>query len=393
MSVSEGWFEDFEEDVFSSDQEGDPSSDDGSLIVEGAGPSWATSAHKQTRNYTIIDRPALQRLQASPATRPASKQGRFGPVRYRQPRPHAMTMPLCPSASRARRWRRCRASWGATPRSLARFSRTSPGMQRPCLVRPPPPEQQQQQQQQQPEHRPALARGRLPLCCAAPPSCALRCAGRCCRDLAPALCYVTWRRYNSRAGAGRSVPPGGAAAQGCRAAGHARRRELPHALPMCQAPPRLPLPPSPRPGTRGARAPRPQAGWQAGMQSGAALKCTPPLSAGTCGVCFCEVAPEASATMDCGHSFCRSCWRQHLRLGVQEGLSRRLRCMGQSCGVICNEDKASILSWSRMFWSRIRVRPSVHGYYSGLGWDQVQGRLQRGQSERPPLLACIMWPW
>lgn len=185
MSVSEGWFEDFEEDVFSSDQEGSPSSEDGSMVGEGAGPSWATSAHKQTRNYTIIDRPALQRLQGEALAQVQSILG-------------------------------CNTTVART-----------------------------------------------------------------------LLTHFTW---DAEAVLGTIAERGQDEVY--------RRAAL---LPRAAAPPTTP--------------------------------------AGTCGVCLCEVGPEASTAMDCGHSFCRGCWRQHLRLGVQEGLSRRLRCMGQSCGVICNEDK------------------------------------------------------
>ena len=44
--------------------------------------------------------------------------------------------------------------------------------------------------------------------------------------------------------------------------------------------------------------------------------------------------------MDCGHLFCDDCWRQHLRIQITEGNSRRLPCMGIKCGVICDEVKA-----------------------------------------------------
>lgn len=63
----------------------------------------------------------------------------------------------------------------------------------------------------------------------------------------------------------------------------------------------------------------------------------------TCGVCMSDVPAAGAEAMACGHAFCRDCWRQHLRMGVQEGLSRRLRCMAPSCGVVCSEDKVRAL--------------------------------------------------
>ena len=57
----------------------------------------------------------------------------------------------------------------------------------------------------------------------------------------------------------------------------------------------------------------------------------------TCGTCFCEVPCEEATRMECGHAFCNDCWRQHLRIQIQEGRSRRLPCMGVRCGVICDE--------------------------------------------------------
>ena len=64
-----------------------------------------------------------------------------------------------------------------------------------------------------------------------------------------------------------------------------------------------------------------------------------PGAAVCCVVCMSDVPPSQATTMDCGHAFCNGCWREHMRIGISEGLSRRLRCMAPSCGVVCNEDK------------------------------------------------------
>eukprot|EP00887_Chlorella_sp_A99_P003167 scaffold9.g3167.t1 len=44
-----------------------------------------------------------------------------------------------------------------------------------------------------------------------------------------------------------------------------------------------------------------------------------------CLVCMSEVRVAEATAMDCGHVFCNDCWREHLRIGITEGLSRRLR--------------------------------------------------------------------
>lgn len=37
----------------------------------------------------------------------------------------------------------------------------------------------------------------------------------------------------------------------------------------------------------------------------------------TCMVCMSEVAPAEATTMECGHTFCNDCWREHMRLAAQ----------------------------------------------------------------------------
>jgi ariadne-1 len=74
----------------------------------------------------------------------------------------------------------------------------------------------------------------------------------------------------------------------------------------------------------------------------------------TCQVCFAEMAPQlesdstagaaaSSVPMSCGHTFCADCWKQHIHIGVKEGLSRRVMCMTPGCGVLCDEDQVKNL--------------------------------------------------
>ena len=58
-----------------------------------------------------------------------------------------------------------------------------------------------------------------------------------------------------------------------------------------------------------------------------------------CGTCFCDVERHDTTTMDCGHTFCNDCWRQHCRIQISEGRSRQLACMAAGCGAICDESR------------------------------------------------------
>ena len=57
-----------------------------------------------------------------------------------------------------------------------------------------------------------------------------------------------------------------------------------------------------------------------------------------CGICFddldySEGAASAVTNETCGHTFCASCWRQHLIVKVaEEGKARRIPCMKHKCG-------------------------------------------------------------
>ncbi|GIL45958.1 hypothetical protein Vafri_3067 [Volvox africanus] len=63
----------------------------------------------------------------------------------------------------------------------------------------------------------------------------------------------------------------------------------------------------------------------------------------SCQVCFSEVEPSAATTMDCGHTYCNDCWRQHFKVQISEGQARTIRCMSHRCGVVCDEEKVCVL--------------------------------------------------
>eukprot|EP00271_Cylindrocystis_brebissonii_P008378 TRINITY_DN2258_c0_g1_i4.p1 TRINITY_DN2258_c0_g1~~TRINITY_DN2258_c0_g1_i4.p1 ORF type:complete len:701 (-),score=209.59 TRINITY_DN2258_c0_g1_i4:1181-3283(-) len=71
-----------------------------------------------------------------------------------------------------------------------------------------------------------------------------------------------------------------------------------------------------------------------------------PMSAETevlCGICYSDVEAKEACMMDCGHSFCNTCWAQYLILKIQDGLSRRVTCMEPGCRAVCDEDKVRAL--------------------------------------------------
>ncbi|POO03193.1 E3 ubiquitin ligase RBR family [Trema orientale] len=62
-----------------------------------------------------------------------------------------------------------------------------------------------------------------------------------------------------------------------------------------------------------------------------------------CIVCIEEVPANEVTTMDCGHYFCNSCWTEHFIVKINEGQSKRIRCMEHQCQAICDEAKVRIL--------------------------------------------------
>ncbi|KAL8156282.1 hypothetical protein AgCh_001399 [Apium graveolens] len=57
----------------------------------------------------------------------------------------------------------------------------------------------------------------------------------------------------------------------------------------------------------------------------------------TCTVCFEDVPGREVTKMDCGHSFCNDCWTGHFIAQINEGQSKRIRCMAVRCPAICDE--------------------------------------------------------
>lgn len=61
------------------------------------------------------------------------------------------------------------------------------------------------------------------------------------------------------------------------------------------------------------------------------------LSLVTCNICIEDVSIDAVTTMDCGHCFCNNCWTEHFIVKINDGQSRRIRCMAHKCNSICDE--------------------------------------------------------
>ncbi|KAL9242114.1 hypothetical protein vseg_016147 [Gypsophila vaccaria] len=59
----------------------------------------------------------------------------------------------------------------------------------------------------------------------------------------------------------------------------------------------------------------------------------------TCGICMEDTSANEVTTMDCGHSFCNRCWTQHFVVRINEGQSRRIKCMAYKCNAICDDGK------------------------------------------------------
>ncbi|XP_044508820.1 probable E3 ubiquitin-protein ligase ARI2 [Mangifera indica] len=56
-----------------------------------------------------------------------------------------------------------------------------------------------------------------------------------------------------------------------------------------------------------------------------------------CDICMEEVSADTATKMDCGHCFCNECWTGHFIVKINEGQSRRIRCMAHKCNAICDE--------------------------------------------------------
>ncbi|XP_057456360.1 probable E3 ubiquitin-protein ligase ARI1 isoform X2 [Lotus japonicus] len=56
-----------------------------------------------------------------------------------------------------------------------------------------------------------------------------------------------------------------------------------------------------------------------------------------CEICIEDVPSDEATRMDCGHCFCNSCWTEHFIVKINEGQSKRIRCMAHKCNSICDE--------------------------------------------------------
>eukprot|EP01018_Ginkgo_biloba_P032064 Gb_09093 [translate_table: standard] len=57
-----------------------------------------------------------------------------------------------------------------------------------------------------------------------------------------------------------------------------------------------------------------------------------------CNICMEDISQEEVTMMDCGHSFCNDCWTEYFIVKINEGQSRRVKCMAHKCNAICDED-------------------------------------------------------
>ncbi|KAF3950749.1 hypothetical protein CMV_023535 [Castanea mollissima] len=57
----------------------------------------------------------------------------------------------------------------------------------------------------------------------------------------------------------------------------------------------------------------------------------------TCDICMDDVPSGEATREDCGHCFCNNCWTEHFMVKINEGQSRRIRCMAHKCNAICDE--------------------------------------------------------
>ncbi|KAG8368283.1 hypothetical protein BUALT_Bualt15G0029200 [Buddleja alternifolia] len=60
-------------------------------------------------------------------------------------------------------------------------------------------------------------------------------------------------------------------------------------------------------------------------------------SAVMCNICMDDVSAKDLTRMDCGHCFCNNCWTEHFIVKINEGQSKRIRCMAHKCNAICDE--------------------------------------------------------
>lgn len=66
-----------------------------------------------------------------------------------------------------------------------------------------------------------------------------------------------------------------------------------------------------------------------------------------CKICMDEKPADEFTAMDCGHYFCNECWTEHFVVRINEGQSRRVRCMAHKCDAVCDDGKIRTLVGAR----------------------------------------------
>ncbi|KAM5564783.1 putative E3 ubiquitin-protein ligase ARI1 [Rosa sericea] len=56
-----------------------------------------------------------------------------------------------------------------------------------------------------------------------------------------------------------------------------------------------------------------------------------------CDICMDEIPANEVTIMDCNHVFCNECWTEHFIVKINEGQSRRIKCMAHKCNAVCDE--------------------------------------------------------
>lgn len=84
-----------------------------------------------------------------------------------------------------------------------------------------------------------------------------------------------------------------------------------------------------------------------------------------CEICYGEITESMKCGLECGHSYCKTCWNQYLTVNiVDEGLSEQLVCMNATCKIaITDEFIMDILDDTSVIWK--------YKYFMSKGFVQV----------------------
>ncbi|KAL3722498.1 hypothetical protein ACJRO7_034814 [Eucalyptus globulus] len=56
-----------------------------------------------------------------------------------------------------------------------------------------------------------------------------------------------------------------------------------------------------------------------------------------CDICMEDIPGQITTRMDCSHCYCNDCWTEHFVVKINEGQSKRIKCMAHKCNAICDE--------------------------------------------------------